>query len=182
MNPLIWKLISDYIHDRYWRKIDKMSDAELAEHLAKKEEKPSWTKILRKEEAEGSPFSGIDMETGRSVELDDVGIDWQPAPTGPYDNVMVETAMRHEAEAERYDNWLRSGGEPEYSESWRVFQRAIEEKKDEKRRKSKKLKKASKGHSRRGGGGGYLPADISGSLKDDSIKSRILGHRRKPWS
>ena len=38
-------------------------------------------------------------------------------------------------------------------------------------------------HSRYGRmGGGYLPADISGSLKDDSMKSRILGHRRRPWS
>jgi len=54
---------------------------------------------------------------------------------------------------------------------------------DPEKKKTKKLKKASKGHSRFGrGGGGYLPSDLSGSLKDDSIKSRILGHRRKPWS
>ena len=82
-----------------------------------------------------------------------------------------------------YDEWLGSGGEPEYSQAWRVLQRAMEEEEDKKRRKPKKLKKASKGHSRFGrGGGGYLPSDLSGSLKDDSIKSRILGHRRKPWS
>ena len=40
-----------------------------------------------------------------------------------------------------------------------------------------------KGHSRSGRmGGGYLPADLAGNLKDSTMKSMILGHRRKPWN
>ena len=39
------------------------------------------------------------------------------------------------------------------------------------------------GHSRSGRmGGGYLPADLAGNLKDSTMKSMILGHRRKPWN
>ena len=172
--------------------------------------------------------------------------DYMSVSRGDKYKVDPETEAFNKAQ-DAYDEWLGSGGEPEYSQSWRVLQRAMAEEqegmeaamqegvpsdledsilsdlvaldqrelmldnvgiyekndpvyvkiesertklikqlegeKGKKERKTKKLKKSSKGHSRFGrGGGGYLPSDLSGSLKDDSIKSRILGHRRKPWS
>ena len=174
MNPTIWKLISDYIHDSYWRKTLKMSEAEIAEHVAKKEaagfhvaddlnpiqrarlkllpaEKPSWTNFLRQKETEGSPFSGINMQTGRMAALDDldeIGIDWQPTPDSYPD-----------------------------SQSWSVLQRAIEEEKGEKR-KTKELKKSSRGHSRYGRGGGAIPMDV---LESKTAPRGLLGPRKRKY-
>ena len=85
-----------------------------------------------------------------------------------------------EAAGEAYLSRKAEGISP--NENWSLLIKETQKSQDEyiKRRKKKIGKRV---HSRFGrGGGGYLPSDLSGSLKDDSIKSRILGHRRKPWS
>ena len=164
-----------------WRYIRMLMESLRERAPLAKEEEPSWTKILRKEEAEGSPFSGINMQTGRMAELDDFDIDWQPTPE-PYPRDIYEELSRQilqEGNAEKYGLTLE-----EYKE-WGVRGDTPEALADIKRerKETRKLTKSKKGgHSRYGSSGGYLPSDLSGSLKDDSIKSRILGHRRKPWS
>ena len=68
------------------------------------------------------------------------------------------------------------------NENWSLLIKETQKSQDKYIKKLKR-KIGKRVHSRFGrGGGGYLPSDLSGSLKDDSIKSRILGHRRKPWS
>ena len=126
---------------------------------------PLWQRIIEQ-------LRKLAIEAGRSVDVDSYIGGRDLTPRDPYD--MQDDSY---VESDAYDEWLGSGGEPEYSQSWSVLQRAIEEEKG-KKRKTKKLKKSSKGHSRYGRGGGAIPMDV---LESKTAPRGLLGPRKRKY-
>ena len=147
MNPKIWQLIKDYMTRS--RGVGAPSGT-----LSKAE----WDEYYNSEAYDRAEAAHLDVGSGD-----------------------LEPWMREDESFNRahdaYDEWLGSGGEPEYSQSWSVLQRAIEEEKG-KKRKTKKLKKSSKGHSRYGRGGGTIPMDV---LESKTAPRGLLGPRKRKY-